>query len=89
MERSSLQKLALVRKLIGTTKGADSSILTKLYTVTIRPTMEYVSTMWGTAAKTKMSRLDKVQNMTLRVILGAMKTTPVYDMEKNIYCRAT
>ena len=48
MERSSLQKLALMRKLAGTNK----------------------------------SRLDKVQNMALRVILGAMKTTPVHDMEK-------
>ena len=27
-------------------------------------------------------RLDKVQNMALKVTLGAMKTTPVYGMEK-------
>ena len=45
-------------------------------------TMEYASTMWGTAAKTNKSRLDKVQNMALGVILGALKTTPVHDMEK-------
>ena len=32
MERSSLQKLALMRKLAGTSWGADSSILTKVYT---------------------------------------------------------
>ena len=44
--------------------------------------MEYASTTWGTAAKTNKSRLDKIQNMALRVILGAMKTTPVHDMEK-------
>ena len=77
MERSSLQKLALMRKLAGTSWGADSSILTKVYTATVRPTMEYASTTWGTAAKTNKSRLDKVQNMALR----AMKTTPVHDME--------
>ena len=77
MERSSLQKLAQMRKLAGTSWGADSSILTKVYTATVRPTME-----WGTAAKTNKSRLDKVQNMALRVILGAMKTTLVHDMEK-------
>ena len=82
MERSSLQKLALMRKLAGTSWGADSSILTKVYTATVQPTMEYASTTWGTAAKTNKSRLDKVQNMALRVILGAMKTTPVHDMEK-------
>ena len=82
MERSSLQKLALMRKLAGTSWGANSSILTKVYTATVRPTIEYASTTWGTAAKTNKSRLDKIQNMALRVILGSMKTTPVHDMEK-------
>ena len=33
-ERSSLQKLALMRKLAGTTWDADSSILTKVYAAT-------------------------------------------------------
>ena len=82
MERSGLQKLTLMRKLAGTTWRADSSILTKVYTATVRPAMEYASTAWGTAAKTYKSRLDKVQNMALRVILGAMKTTLVHYMEK-------
>ena len=81
MERSSLQKLALMRKLAGTTLGADSSILTKICTATVRPTMEYASTTRGTAAKTNKNRLDKVQNMALGVILGAIETTPVHDVE--------
>ena len=88
MERSGLQILALMRKLAGTTWGVDSSILTKVYTATVRPTMEYAPTTWGTAAKTNKSRLDKDQNMALRVILGAMKTTPAHDMEKS-QCGAT
>ena len=44
--------------------------------------MECASTTWGTAAKANNSKLDKVQNVVLRVILGTMKTTPVHDMEK-------
>ena len=82
MERSSLQKLALMRKLAGTTLGADSSILIKVYTATVWPAMKYASTTWGTAVKTNKSRLDKVQNMALQVIRLVMKTTPVHDMEK-------
>ena len=89
MERSSLQKLALMRKLAGTTCGANSSILTKVYTATVPLTMDYASTAWGTGAKTNKNRLDKVQNMDLQVILGAMKTTPVYVMETNSQCRDT
>ena len=80
--RSSLQKIALMRKLAGTTWDADSWILTKVYTATVRPTMEYASTTRGTAEITNKNRLDKVQNMDLRVILGAMKSTPVHVMEK-------
>ena len=71
-----------MKKLAGTTWGAESSILTKVYTATVQPAMENASTTWGTAAKTNKSRLDRVQNMPLRVILGAMKTTPVHDTGK-------
>ena len=45
--------------------------------------MEYAFTTRGMAAKTKKSRLDKVQNMALRVILETMKVTPMHDTEKN------
>ena len=62
--------------------GSRIQILTRVYTGAVRPAMEYASTSWSTAAKTNISRLDKVQNMGLRLILGAMKTTPVKDMEK-------
>ena len=48
------------------------------------PTMEYASTTWQTAAMTSKVRLVKVQNMALQVILGAMKTTPVHGMEKQL-----
>ena len=70
------------RSLLGTHRGADSKLLTKVYTVAVRPTMEYASTTWETAAKTNKNRLDKLQHMGLRVILDAMKTTPVHGMQK-------
>ena len=66
-----------------------SQLKSLVYTATVRPAMEYASTTWGTAAKTNKSRLDKVQNMALHVILWAMKTTPVHDMEKNSQSRTT
>ena len=37
---------------------------------------------WITASKTTKTKLDKVQNTGLRTILGAMKTTPITEMEK-------
>ncbi|KAK7108155.1 hypothetical protein V1264_015944 [Littorina saxatilis] len=82
MESRGIKRLALMRKLSGTTWGANSKILKKVYTGTVRPVLEYASSSWNTAAKTNKTRLDKVQNLGLRTILGAMKTTPITEMEK-------
>ena len=35
-------------------------------------------------AKTHTNKLDKVQNIGLRTILGAMKTTPIAEMETTV-----
>ena len=60
--------------------GAQT-ILKKTYTSYIRPTLEYGALVWGTAAKSKLRKIDKVQNLGLRIITGAMKTTPIRAME--------
>ena len=82
LEARGIRKLALMRKLSGTTWGATSSILKTVYTGTVRPVLEYGSIAWNTAAKTHKGKLDKVQNLGLRNILGAMKSTPIAEMEK-------
>ena len=76
------KKLSLLKKLAGTTWGADTAILRQVYTGSIRPVMEYAASSWVTASTTNKSRLDKVQNIALRAIVGAMKTTPIAEMEK-------
>ena len=48
----------------------------------VRPSLEYGASAWATAAKTHTNKLDKVQNIGLRTILGAIKTTPIAEMEK-------
>ena len=40
------------------------------------------STVWSTSAKTNLKALDRVQNQALRIITGAMKSTPIREMEK-------
>lgn len=44
--------------------------------------MEYASSAWSTAAVIKLDNLNKTQNTGLRLITGAMKTTPISAMEK-------
>ena len=78
----SVRKLGLLKKLGGTTWGADTNILRRVYTGAVRPIMEYATTSWATTSNTNKSKFDKVQNVALRAIVGAMETTPIKEMEK-------
>jgi ribonuclease HI len=81
-ETKARKKLAILRKLAGTNWGANEEILKTVYLGTIRPHLEYGSPAWMTTSNTNQSVLDKVQNQALRVITGAMKSTPVKAMEQ-------
>ncbi|GFR69026.1 hypothetical protein ElyMa_002037900 [Elysia marginata] len=81
METRATRRLALLKKLAGTTWAIDSSILRRIYTGAVKSTMEHGNTAWATAAKTNTTRLCKVQNSGLRLITGAMKTTPIEEMK--------
>lgn len=76
------RKLAILRKLSGTTWGASGNILRNIYQQGIRPHLEYGSAAWCPASNTTLQELNKVQNQALRIMLGAMKSTPIVEMEK-------
>ena len=44
--------------------------------------MEYATTSWATASNANKNKLNRVQNVTLRAIGGAMKTMPIREIEK-------
>ena len=82
-ETKARRKLAILRKLSGTTWGATGKILKNVYQQGIRPHLEYGSTSWGTGASdSALKTLDRVQNQALRIITGAMRSTPITQMEK-------
>ena len=62
--------------------SANSTILKWVYTGAVRPVVECASTTCNTASKTKQSKLDREQNMGLRIILVAMGSTSIQEMEK-------
>ena len=62
MEARGRRRLAIMRKLSGTTWGANSKILKTVFTGSVRPALEYASTSWCTAAETNKAKLDKIQN---------------------------
>ena len=81
-EAKARRKLNIMRKLAGTHWGANENILKAVYQGTVRPHLEYGSNSWLTAAKSHHHTLDKVQNQALRIITGAMRSTPIEKMEQ-------
>ena len=65
----------------GTHWMASPRILKTAYTGAVRSTFEYGASAWASAAKTHTNKLDQVQNMDLRSILGTMKSTPIATMQ--------
>jgi ribonuclease HI len=82
MQGKAVKRMAVMKKLAGTRWGANTRILTQVYTGSVRPHMEYASNAWSTAAQSNSENLNKVQNASMRLITGAMKTTPIAEMEK-------
>ena len=76
------QRLGIMKKLAGTTWGADHQTLKKLYVGRVRPVAEYGITAWATAAKSNFDNISRVQNQAQRLITGAMRSTPIRKMEE-------
>ena len=80
-EAMARRKMNIMRKLARTKWGTNEKILKSVYQGNVRPHLEYGSSSWMTAAKTHHQTSDKVQNQALRIITGAMKSTPIQSME--------
>ena len=81
-KKRAKQRMAIMKKLSGTTWGADEKVLKKLYTGRVRPVLEYGIAAWATAAKSNFNKISRVQNQGMRIITGGMKTTPINELEK-------
>jgi ribonuclease HI len=81
-EEKGRHKLNIMRKLAGTTWGCNETLLKTVYQGSVRPHLEYGSSSWMTAANSHLQTLDRVQNQALRIITGAMRSTPIQEMEK-------
>ena len=74
-------RLALMKKLSCTEWGADQNVLKKLYVGRIRPVLEYGMATSSTAAKSNTCKLSRVQHQAMRMMTGAMRSTPISAME--------
>ena len=56
-------------------------MLKKLYVGRIRPVLEYGMAASSTAAQSNSSKLSRVQHQAMRMMTGAIRSTPIYAME--------
>ena len=56
--------------------GADPPTSLLFYRSYVRSIVDYGSILYGTAAKSHLSQLDRLQLKYLRIVLGAMRSTP-------------
>ena len=57
--------------------GADRSILMKIYKATILSKITHGAVAYGSACKSQIDKLEVVQNVGLRIISGALKSTAI------------
>ncbi|KAK3784245.1 hypothetical protein RRG08_031630 [Elysia crispata] len=81
VQKDGIRRTSLLKKLAGTSWGADMKVLKKTYVGYVRPVIEYGMASWGTAAKTNFQKIERVQNQSLRILTGGMKSTPMNYME--------
>ena len=69
-------QLSLVKKLASTNWGADARTLRALYLSKVRSAIDYSLPIQAFASRTALEDLDRVQNQALRLVCGALRTTP-------------
>jgi len=76
IQQSANRKLNILKSFAGKTFTRRSNLRT-LYLGFVRPTLEYASVCWTSAANYKLAKLERIQNSALRLITGAARSTPI------------
>jgi len=69
--------LNLFKKLAHSNWGSDSTSLLRLFTMLIKPIMEYGLEAYSSAADSYVKSLQPIQNSAIRLATGAFRTSPV------------
>ena len=81
LKNAAVKRLNLVKRLAGTTWGTEKRTLRQLYMEYIRAKLDYCSPIQTVANKSAVQEINKVQNQGLRLICGAMRSTPTAACE--------
>jgi len=80
IQKTANRKLNVLRRYAGETHAKRTNLRT-LYLSFVRPTLEYGSACWKSAAEFKLKKLERIQNSALRLITGGAISTPINVLE--------
>lgn len=75
-----MRALNLLKVVSHTDWGADTNTLLTLYRSVVRSKLDYGCIVYGSARKSYLDSLDRVQNAALRICLGAFRTSPISSL---------
>ena len=75
------KKLNIIRMLTRTWWGADPKILRTMYQAIIRSQLDYGCFIFGGINKKLMNKINSIQYKGLRLIIGAMRSTPTNALQ--------
>lgn len=80
LKTSCSKVLNLMKTLANHDWGADTTTLLNIYKSMIRSRLDYGSTIYSTASKTQLERLNPIQNTAIRIATGAFRTSPSHSL---------
>ena len=75
------QRMSVLKCVAGKSYSADRTILLRMYKAMIRPIIEYASFILDGPGNRRVESLEAVQNAALRVVTGALRTSPVRALQ--------
>ena len=86
LRQRSSRRLNIIKCIAGRDWGADRRTLLNLYISLIRSSLDYCAFLYDTLSTKQTSSLESIQNNALRIITGALRTSPVENIraETNI-----
>lgn len=79
-----LKFVNIFKVLVGSSWGVHPIHLRRLYLAIVRSRMDYASIIYDDCCRTRINKLDTLQNQFLRIIGGFIKSTPVHAMESEL-----
>ena len=80
IKSKSIKSRNLLRVVSGADWGADRTVLLRLYRSLIRSKLEYGCMVYGSARKSYLKPIETIQNESLRICMGAYKTSPISSL---------